>query len=85
MEALLSYVSLCTNFEDKIFSLSLKKLSLGGNNIFPPREGLISDIPAGGTGMSLTFFLQCSVWYDHDLDSNPELKGSLQKTAMPLK
>ncbi len=35
--------------------MSLTKLSLGGNNdviykFFPPRESLVSDIPAVGTG-----------------------------------
>jgi hypothetical protein len=42
---------------------SLTKLSLGGNNfymtsLFPPRESLVSDIPAGesGTGILKIFF-----------------------------
>jgi hypothetical protein len=41
--------------------MSLTKLPLGGNNFymtsfFPPRESLVSDIPAG-TGISKSFFL----------------------------
>ncbi len=43
--------------------MSLTKLSLGGNNdviykkkLFPPRESLVSDIPAGKTGISKSFF-----------------------------
>jgi hypothetical protein len=35
---------------------SLTKLSLAGNNLFPARESLVSDIPAAGTGKPLTFF-----------------------------
>ncbi len=42
--------------------MSLTKLYLGANNdgiyeLFPPRESLVSDIPAGlGTGTSKSFF-----------------------------
>jgi hypothetical protein len=37
-----------------IYNLYLTKLSLPGNNLFPPWESLVSDIP--GTGNSLAFF-----------------------------
>jgi hypothetical protein len=42
--------------------MSLTKLSLGGNNfknmasLFPPRESLVSDIPAGDGKMKKSFF-----------------------------
>jgi hypothetical protein len=41
--------------------MSLTKLSLEGNydviyKFFPPRESLVSDIPAAGTGISKSFF-----------------------------
>jgi hypothetical protein len=44
--------------------MSLTKLSLGGNNdvvykLFPPRESLVSDIPAGD-GKIVNLFLQCN-------------------------
>jgi hypothetical protein len=44
--------------------MSLTKLSLGGNNdviykLFPPRESLVSDIPAGDRNIE-KLFLQCS-------------------------
>jgi hypothetical protein len=32
--------------------MSLTKLSLGGNNVFPPRESFVSDIPAGDGKMA---------------------------------
>jgi hypothetical protein len=40
--------------------MSITKLSLGGNNdvmyeIFPPRESLVSDIPAGGGNIEKLF------------------------------
>ncbi len=43
--------------------MSLTKLSLGGNNdviykLFPPRESLVSDIPAGDGNIE-KLFLQC--------------------------
>jgi hypothetical protein len=43
--------------------MSLTKLSLGGNNdviykLFPPRESLVSDIPAGDGNIE-KHFLQC--------------------------
>jgi hypothetical protein len=43
--------------------MSLTKLSLGGKNLyktslFPPRESLVSDIPAGD-GKMANLFLQC--------------------------
>ncbi len=41
--------------------MSQTKLSLAKNNfLFPARESLVSDIPAGGDGKSLTFMY--SVW-----------------------
>ena len=45
--------------------MSLTKLSLGGNNdviykLFPPRESLVSDIPAGDGNIE-KLFLQCNV------------------------
>jgi hypothetical protein len=42
--------------------MSLIKLSLGGNNFsfFPPRESLVSDIPAGD-GKMANSFLQCGI------------------------
>jgi hypothetical protein len=41
--------------------MSLTKLSLGGNNdliykLFPPRESLVSDIPAGDGNIEKLFF-----------------------------
>ncbi len=41
--------------------MSLTKLSLGGNNdvthnLFPPRESLVSDIPAGDRNIEKLFF-----------------------------
>ncbi len=42
--------------------MSLTKLSLGGNNdiiykeLFPPRESLVSDIPAGDGNIEKVFF-----------------------------
>jgi hypothetical protein len=41
--------------------MSLTKLSLGGNNdfickLFPPRESLLSDIPAGDGNIEKLFF-----------------------------
>jgi hypothetical protein len=44
--------------------MSLAKLSLGGNNdviykIFPPRESLVSDIPAGDGNIE-KLFLPCN-------------------------
>ncbi len=44
--------------------MSLTKLSLGGNNyviykLFPPRESLVSDIPAGDGNIE-KLFLQCT-------------------------
>ncbi len=45
--------------------MSLTKLSLGGNidvihKLFPPRESLVSDIPAGDSNIE-QLFLQCTV------------------------
>jgi hypothetical protein len=45
--------------------MSLTKLSLGGNSLymtslFPPRESLVSDIPAGD-GNIKKLFLRCSI------------------------
>jgi hypothetical protein len=44
--------------------MSLTEVSLGGNNdviykLFPPRESLVSDIPAGG-GNIKKLFLRCT-------------------------
>jgi hypothetical protein len=41
--------------------MSLAKLSLGGNNdvtykLFPPREGLVSEIPAGDGNIEKLFY-----------------------------
>jgi hypothetical protein len=70
----MSYISLdymyCTIHCKKRFVIfpspavmSLTKLSLGGNNdviykLFPPKESLVSDIPAGD-GKIVALFLQC--------------------------
>jgi hypothetical protein len=35
---------------------SLTKLSLDGNNLFPAREGLVSDIPAGDRNIAYLFY-----------------------------
>ncbi len=45
--------------------MSLTKLSLGGNNLymtslFPPRESLVSDIPAGDGNIE-KLFLRCKL------------------------
>ncbi len=47
--------------------MSLTTLSLGGNTdviykLFPPRESLVSDIPAGDGNIE-KLFLQCAVWF----------------------
>jgi hypothetical protein len=44
--------------------MSLTKLSLGGNNLymtslFPPRDSLVSDIPAGDGNIKKLFFTVC--------------------------
>ncbi len=47
--------------------MSLTKLSLGRNNlIFPPRENLVNDIPAG-VGNYANLFLQCRVCHCTDV------------------
>jgi hypothetical protein len=50
-------------FSDYLKEMSLTKLSLGGNNLymtslFPPRESLVSDIPAGDGNIE-KLFLRC--------------------------
>ncbi len=51
--------------------MSLTKLSLGGNNddviykLFPPRESLVSDIPAGDGNIEKLFFIQ---WKEYEQD-----------------
>jgi hypothetical protein len=55
--------------------MSLAKLSLGGNNLymtslFPPRESLVSDIPAGD-GNIKKLFLRCSESLFQLVKSNP--------------
>ncbi len=56
--------------------MSITKLSLGGNNdviykLFPPRESLVSDLPAGN-GNFEKLFLQCGgiCFFTHLLDAN---------------
>ncbi len=40
--------------------MSLTKLSLAANNLFPARESFVSDTPAGD-GKIVNLFLQCDV------------------------
>ncbi len=47
--------------------MSLNKLSLGGNNdvinkLYPPRESLVSDIPAGDGNIEKSFFYGAAIW-----------------------
>jgi hypothetical protein len=52
--------------------------SLGGKfKLFPPWESLLSDIPAGGTGMSLIFFY--SVVFPGAIDTG---RGFLAKVCL---
>ena len=53
--------------------MSLTKLSLGGNNdvihnLFPPRESLVNDIPAGDGNIE-KLFIQCVNIYFEDLSN----------------
>jgi hypothetical protein len=54
--------------------MSLTKLSLGGNydviyKLFPSRESLVSDIPAGDVKMA-NLFLQCTVGSHRSRENN---------------
>jgi hypothetical protein len=64
--------------------MSLTKLSLGGNNdiiykLFPPRESLVSDIPAGDGNIE-KLFLQCKA-----LPAPFQLSICIQVWALPWK
>jgi hypothetical protein len=64
--------------------MSLTKLSLGGNNdviykLFPPRESLVSDIPAGDGNIE-KLFLQCRA-----LPAPFQLSICIQVWALPWK
>jgi hypothetical protein len=50
--------------------MSLNKISLAGNNLFPSRESLVSDIPAGDEKIA-NLFLQCALTQPAPASSQP--------------